>query len=338
MRARGQALVELAIFGAFVIMLLGTLINYGLNYDYQQQARMAAFREGLRSAGADLHNLDAPVSRSQLLIQDRHIPNPADPFGVGPVVPATSQAGVTRSYGLLSVPDQEYPGDTRTLPKLVLQIANEPPREYTLAGFRPETVPQSSLERYKFVYGDANICDQEECGGGNAGCIAEETEELDPVSGLPVTRCVEYRKLVVITDQCDGQIVNYDDCLAQAAQMTDAAACEAACQKQAALGTEGLDCARICSLPMGFPPPWYAAERALDNLFATSRTLGVQPGDTRVTRRALRLDKSERAGGITATGSGSWSEEITRTISTHQEDGARDDQPITTIKSGGTIP
>ena len=58
---KGQAILELAIFGAILIMLLGALINYGLRYNYQQLAMQRAFRKALgTSATSSVANM--PVS------------------------------------------------------------------------------------------------------------------------------------------------------------------------------------------------------------------------------------------------------------------------------------
>lgn len=352
-RASGQALVELAIFGSFIIMLLSVLLNYGLNYDYQQQATMAAFRQGLETA-AKSSDPDAPVSTVHLLIQDRHIPNPTNPFGVGAVVPAAGVGAVTRNYELQLVPQ-----DDESLPRLAIQIqgaecpagarkdasTNPPTCSYTLAGFRTDPdVSLKGLERYEFVYGETNVCDEPKCGGGFEGCpdgvYTEETNPLDPYGG-PQQVCVNPVRTVRVMDTCEGQIISYDDCLRQAAQLVDSGVCRDACVKA---GKTVAKCEEMCSRPVA--KPWYAqgafcsggrcTAPALDAMFAGARALGVQPTITQVRRQDLQLVKRETASGITTTDSGSWSEGITRPVVTHEGDGARREEAVTAV-TGQTL-
>ncbi len=113
----GQGLAELAVFGSLVIMLLGVMISYGLNYNYNQQAQMAAFRKALQMAGTpvepnsdgckkngvyDPRGPDCQKRRSgsYSLVQDRHIPSPGTMFGVGAMTPISASGNVLRSHRL----------------------------------------------------------------------------------------------------------------------------------------------------------------------------------------------------------------------------------------------
>ncbi len=51
--ARGQALLELAVFGTIALAALGFLIRVGLKMNYDQEVRMMAFRRALAAASAD---------------------------------------------------------------------------------------------------------------------------------------------------------------------------------------------------------------------------------------------------------------------------------------------
>lgn len=108
---RGQALLELAIFGSMIILILGAMLNYGLNAEYTQRAMMESFRQA-----------EAAPNTSYLLVQDRHIPNPSHPYAVGALVPVTASASVTRSNQL----------NTLGAPTLTMKI-NDDTRHYTLA-------------------------------------------------------------------------------------------------------------------------------------------------------------------------------------------------------------
>ncbi|TRZ95614.1 hypothetical protein D4R78_03040 [bacterium] len=46
----GQAVVELAVFGTLIIIVLSTLIMYGQRFEMQQQLKVEAFRKALRKA------------------------------------------------------------------------------------------------------------------------------------------------------------------------------------------------------------------------------------------------------------------------------------------------
>ncbi|MFH1397227.1 MAG: hypothetical protein ABIH27_01580 [Candidatus Omnitrophota bacterium] len=94
----GQALLELAVFGSIILYLMGILVNYGLRYNWQQRLNQQAFRKNLKDAA---HSMEPgyPVSTGNTIIRDVHIPNPADAFGVGSVMPiAGSGAMATRNW------------------------------------------------------------------------------------------------------------------------------------------------------------------------------------------------------------------------------------------------
>lgn len=334
----GQALVELAVFGSLLLFLIGYLVNNALQLDYRQQATMEAFRRGLASAAAAPPGLDdTPSSTSHLLIQDRQIPEPSDPFALGGVSPVTAQASITRTYEL----GLRFPRTARELPRLAVQIehtttcpsgtavpgddsGNPKTCYYTTAGLREEFgVRQSSVERYRFIYGASNVCDEEHCGGGDAGCLVEETLEENRMTGELEPVCLEPLKRVQIVDGCMGEILGLDDCVKQAAQINDDAACDAACQRAAASGTKNLDCARMCSQPMAVIP-WYASGAGcgggactapvLAGLFEGITTLGVQPGSTQTVVVDNRLNKQESPGGVTTTSTVDTTETTDRTV------------------------
>lgn len=324
---KGQALVELAVFGSMLLMLLGYLVNNVLTSDYRQQSATEAFRQGLSASAATTAvsvsgPTNTPKSISNLLVQDRHIPNPGDPFAVGSVAPMFSQAGITRNYQLQIVPDV-----VNELPRMAIQIENATacpegtrvPSDfrggmrtcyYTTSGFRDENVAQENLGRYRFVYGASNICEKPDCGGGNLVCT-EWCEEpyIDPETGEEVCPCIRYAKHIRIVDSCAGEIIGYANCKGQARQITDSAACEAACVQSSMT-----DCATICSQPMLVP--WYAGAGVLDAMFVGSgiAAMGVQPGGLQVVAQKNQLTKQESPEGITTTSDVNRTETTTRSI------------------------
>jgi len=80
---KGQSLVEIAVFGSLLLLLLGFLLDYGLQYNYQQEVKMEAFRRALRMAGES----DLAKSQEIVLVKDLHIPDPGDRFALGQRAP-----------------------------------------------------------------------------------------------------------------------------------------------------------------------------------------------------------------------------------------------------------
>ncbi len=313
----GQALVELAVFGSLLLLLLGYLVNTVLGYDYQMQAKTEAFRRSLSSAAVS-SLLSSPLSTSHLLIQDRQLADPSDPFALGPVSPVMATAGVTRAYNL-----QTLPGEARTMPRLAIQIADTtvcpetlvgPSSQsgmltcnYTLAGFRFESTWQASLARYKFIYGEANVCDDaKKCPGAGSSICAPGgwVTDINPDTNEEQTVCVDYLKTIRITDPCEGEIISLPDCRRQAGQIADNGMCEAACRKAGKA-----DCATMCSQTMVVP--WYAAGTScgggkcavpvLDGRFAGMENAGLQPGSTQEVVKDNQLIRQESPGDLQST-------------------------------------
>jgi len=76
---KSQSLSELAVFGSILLLALGFLLRYGLQYNYQQQVKMEAFRRSMKMA----EDSNAPKSQQIAVVKDVQIPNPQDIFGQG---------------------------------------------------------------------------------------------------------------------------------------------------------------------------------------------------------------------------------------------------------------
>lgn len=75
---KGQALIELAIFGSILLFCVAALIQYGLQANYQQEAQMEVFRKAQKMA----FYRDGPNSAvSLVLFKNKSIPDPRDQFG-----------------------------------------------------------------------------------------------------------------------------------------------------------------------------------------------------------------------------------------------------------------
>ncbi len=133
---RGQALLELAVFGSFLLLVLGALINYGLNTENTQWALMKSFRDALSRASGG--------SASVTVVRDRYIPNPSSPFAVGSPVPVSASASVTKDFAL-----HDHQGGS---PTLTLDI-NGTVKDFTIAdstkagglGLQPDSTRQSAM-------------------------------------------------------------------------------------------------------------------------------------------------------------------------------------------------
>jgi len=76
---KAQSLSEMAVFGSILLLVLGFLLRYGLQYNYQQQVKMDAFRRSMKMA----EDSNAPESQQIMVVKDAQIPNPQDMFGQG---------------------------------------------------------------------------------------------------------------------------------------------------------------------------------------------------------------------------------------------------------------
>ena len=102
---KGQAILEVALFGSIILMLLGITLDYGMRYGFKQRADMLAFRRALRASGDPTQSGHG----SYMLVQDRHIPNPGNPTGaaIGSVQPFFASHSVVRDYRMNETPDTQ---------------------------------------------------------------------------------------------------------------------------------------------------------------------------------------------------------------------------------------
>lgn len=325
----GQALLELAIFGSFLIMLMGVLINYGLRYYYEQRINQDVFRRALKSAADSVAN-GTPTSVTHLIIKDKHIPDPSDPWAVGSVMPFMASAAVTRNPKLHETADNES-----ELPRLSIDFSGTGNGFFNLttAGFTEESrVLEKDLDKYKYIYSD-NIVACVEGGLIDGRCngwvnladkhlqkTCERWDEITIEGVLP--RCLEYSiDRIRIQDANSGQIVDHGSAVNACRQIIDPVACKAECDAAKAPGST-MNCRNVCSKDMNVP--WYCQNARLvdlvtrryvfpeiDNLFALAgpeRNMGLQ-GDWRAQNtRNDSLAKQETNAGITDTEHVEWTD------------------------------
>ncbi len=250
----GQALVELAIFGAIFVMILGALLNYGIRYNLQQEASMTAFRRALRIASDQNKG-----TGSYMIMGEDHIPDVTDTYGLGSKTTIAASASVTRDYQLDAQPD-----DADSLPSIVMDIQSNRSadgiktwkrRVYKNAGFRIEyNVPVAALDKYKAIYGGSSLAafagNDIESGpipghpqGDPSGwswvsvnsndaqrvCLSGSTENIfdgdGNVTGTVFTCNNWALRAVRIVDSCVGQSIDYTSCYKQARQLVDVDYC-----------------------------------------------------------------------------------------------------------------
>ncbi|MBI4322869.1 MAG: hypothetical protein HY596_01190 [Candidatus Omnitrophica bacterium] len=282
---KGQALLELAIFGSLFILVLGVLLNYGLNADYSQRAKMEAFRQALALSS----DSNITGGGSYALAKDRYIPNPSNPFALGSDIPVSESGSVIRDFRL-----DETADTVSELPRVNITVNGEPfdcpsaGTGCTTAGFRTEPLT-GSLDRYQEVYGSSNVN-----GGGDT---------------------------VTVIDSCEGEVVSFESCVRQARMIVDSDACTAECKRGKFEGSD--DCASTCAAPMTVP--WYAQGAVkdtsgkwtfpnLNTLFTGITTTGLQRGSSRHTTMASTLHKQETASAVSTTDSVNWRDDVTRKV------------------------
>lgn len=351
---KAQAILELAIFGAILLMLLGVLLNYGLRNSLQQRATLSAFRGALKES-ARIVNGQQVGQGSYSLIEDKHIPNLDNPFALGAVMPFTGSSNVIRDSQLHKTPDT-----IDELPRLAIDIkdikggkcpgsyfsaaGSDPPCYYLLANFRDILISDlpvkyycdpddwvvdpatgmyyctdewrvTGLDKYQVIFGDS---------GAFPACTQIGYDfYFNPICvGDAVVRTV---------DPCMGEIFGYDTCKRQCRMMENTAAGIAFC-KTVCADAGRQHCDEICDLDIS-PTASYCSN--LDSIFNFAKNgpkqMGVQPDYAQRTTVNNTLLKTEGAGGVHTTDSINWSTTTDRTIaSVNLTTGAVQQLPVTT--------
>lgn len=328
----GQAILELAIFGSILIMLLGILVNYGLRYSQQQKTMQQAFRKALASAARSM-SPGTPVSVQHVLVRERHIPNPTDAFGFGSVLSASAgSSSPTRSYALEQTPDTEA-----ELPHLLIDVQGQEFLFKTAAFREEDNVLVSSKDRYIKVYGEVWGCTGFDGGGNCTGwrILAEGEEPNNPENEkeakIVITPDDKIARIRFI-DSCAGEIVDYNSAVKQCRLIVDSEACRTEC-----LRIDGKNCAATCSQDISIP--LYCGTKpgtnpatdyeeidsvnhryrfpVLEQIFAFAkgeRKMGIQDDYTQTVTQGNKLDKKETTADIATTDTLDWQTQTKRTL------------------------
>ncbi len=267
----GQAIVELSIFGAIFLMVLATLISYGLKYNYIQKAEMQAFRTAMKIAADPDRG-----SSSYMMIQDRHIPDPVEPFGIGSVMPVVTSASVTRTHRMDSLAETEA-----SLSSVVYDIQSEredgaaaAPNRLILknAGWRSEynlleegefgmsDENANRLHKYVMLYGtilgkkgagwepvspDGEY--EKESHRPDRTCVAGYESAPDSETGATTWICTQYAiEEIRIIDPCVGNLSDYSTCYDIARKIVDAGYCTDDCKKTCPYAKDPSACPSTC--------------------------------------------------------------------------------------------
>ena len=333
-RRKGQALMEFAVFGSIILIILGALISYGLKYNYQQDAQMKAYRRALKIASDQ-----SRASVSYVIMADKHVPDPADTFAVGSPTAIVTSASVTRTNQL-----DAQASDAEGLPTSVMAVQTSqangdlawaPPIVLKNAGFRIETnVPEGAMDKYKFIFPNTTAM-------STSGTWVTTSDKNVAKTGTTINE-------IRIEDACIGQMIDHDSCAAQAMYLVDVNACITQCRRTTNNDTDTsvtCNCACICNEQTHAPNQadgnynsanggaWYAANYvrngadytfpALENLFAFAglgpKTMGTQSSNSVAQiERASSVHKIETTTNIMTDESASWSDRTPKQIVTNE--------------------
>lgn len=291
MSSRGQAILELAIFGSLFIMLLGVLINYGLRYNFQQKVIQQAFRQALASAAQSTED-GTPISTSHQVVRDVRIPDSSQPFSIGSLIPVSASASVVRNYKMQETADgvDEYPslimdikGDDSPYYGGVLYPALP---SYTTAGYAyflplASQIMEEAMKKFKEIYGNGAVDEAP----GTTVVYCEVCYELsaygytcgtdiplyDCLSGTGLNPCgsgayycpdtydktIPGASSVRVMSPLASQIVDYDSAVSLCRKIVDPEVCEADCLKGREWENNDAntiaDCENICAQSIQIP-------------------------------------------------------------------------------------
>jgi hypothetical protein len=289
----GQALVELAVFGALFLMVLGAMVSYGLNYSYNLQAQHEAYRRALKIASDPNRG-----SASYMMMVDKQVPELANPFGIGSTVPFMASSSVARSTTTDAVFDREAPsrGD---LPATIMDMQTYDTSsaapvitryDYANAGVRRErkastaqvAALQAEIAAKQYALERASISNQVRIAAEIALIQAQlatftygdnELKKYQFIYGD--ARRSDDKGEMTIVDSCSGEIVDHKSCADQARRLVDVDYCLNLCNHTNS--DNSINCPDLCNSKLNppnqetrtFDPakggPWYAANWTVSN-------------------------------------------------------------------------
>lgn len=265
----GQALIELAVFGAIFLVVLSVLVRYGIEYNLQQKAEMTAYRKALAIASTSVSDVGFPAaplgSGGYIFSREVFIPEVAEPMGQGSSSLVGASTSITRNpVGHLSSGTPTYSvRDSQNYLRINSSGAEKDFRRKKSygSGFRNESgVSQFSIPKYEEFFNilvlgsggdwrfwDASAEDME--GTYRTTClnfVMVPNPAYDAcVSGsggsygasdcddIPqqIPDCTEHGLTLRIDDPCIAATPDYDVCYEHARVLVDVDFCKLKCAK-----------------------------------------------------------------------------------------------------------
>ena len=111
----GQALLELAIFGSILLFCFGILIQYGLSLNYRQALQMVTFRRAVDLSYRRSSRGVSDTNVNLVVIHDKSIPDPSDPYRIKSYSPYIHQANAVYSDKMYRSPVDTGNDDEQSL-------------------------------------------------------------------------------------------------------------------------------------------------------------------------------------------------------------------------------
>ncbi|MGE5309370.1 MAG: hypothetical protein ACM3OC_09815 [Deltaproteobacteria bacterium] len=125
-RRKGQSVTELATFGSILLLVTMYLLRYGLQYNYQQDVQMEAFRRALAKEFSRTDEIDQNSGSVVHLVKDSKMIDPTNPFGTGSVSTLRGSADVVWSNTMMDPMNTKdpfpYPTDQDAIDESKLRV------------------------------------------------------------------------------------------------------------------------------------------------------------------------------------------------------------------------
>jgi hypothetical protein len=185
----GQSLVELASFGAVLLLCVGMLLQYGMQANYQQNLQMQTFRKAMRVA---YYKTGPGSSVSLSSTYHKGIPDPRDSWGNADRRPISASASVTWDNNLQSMYIDEYGEAPRQsdLARSIIEIDNIDDAHNTL-GLSTTDIDDGAIDNIDSNKGAFKTADY-----GEGGCSGSITIVLENSASQRIALREEYRRVV----------------------------------------------------------------------------------------------------------------------------------------------
>lgn len=260
----GQALVELAVFGSLMLLVMSGLVGYALNADFQQQVQMKSYRMALLAAARANAN-NTPLSASVTLLDDHIVADVSDPYVMGSSQTFTGGAqSPTRSNRMGIAPGRFNEAE---LPRQIMKISGHyvdcpsairANQRFGIPLTSPKAVHGCTTSGFRelnavggFIKKNGHIINDPDHYG--------QIDKYDEIYGAANTRVIKNTFAgghvdISLIDPIVGDITSRDMARGVCAQMMNPAVCVQQCKKGKSPGTK-LNCNKVCQQTL--PTPWY---------------------------------------------------------------------------------